>query len=64
MLHHGGLVPGTHERRRGAVGHTYVRDVWGFRVRQIICFQFIGKMVFLSLNNASFKQKSHTSHML
>ena len=77
MLHHGGLVLGTHERRRGAAGHTYVRAVWGFRVRQIFdlgkmicyardrfCFQLIGKRVFLSLNNASFKQKSHASHML
>ena len=77
MLHHGGLAPGTHERRRGAVGYAYVRAVWGFRVRQIFdlgkmicyardrfCFQFIGKMVFLSLNNALFKQKSHASQML
>ena len=42
MLHHGGLVPGTCERRRGAAGHAYVRAVWGFRVRQIFNF---GKMI-------------------
>ena len=77
MLHRGGLIPGTCERRRGVAGHAYVRAVWGFRVRQIFdlrkmicyacdrfCFQLIGKRVFFSLNNASFKQKSHASHML
>ena len=67
MLHHGGLVPGTCERSRGVAGHACVRAVWGFRVRQIFD---LGKMIcyacdrFFSLNNASFKQKSHASHTL
>ena len=49
MLHHGGLVPGTCERRRGVVEHAYVRAVWGFRVRQIFD---LGKMIYSARERA------------
>ena len=60
MLHHGGLVPGTCERRRGVAGHAYVRAVWGFRVRQIfnlgkiICYACERDFVFNLLGRGSF----------
>ena len=77
LLHYGDLVLRTCERR-GVAGHTYVRAVWEFRGRQIfnlgkmICyacerdfvFNLLGRGCFFSVNYASFKQKSHASHML
>ena len=42
MLHYDGLVLRNCESRREAAGHTYVRAVWGFKVRQIFN---LGKMI-------------------